>query len=117
MSKAFTVDFIEQKKELFFVAGTSLSPLALGDSFSALYQYGKSQSSKQAKGTIALKIESILVNGEPLESAEANQALLLALSGDGQALLEAASALQWQKKSGRIFRTTEAALSLESDET
>jgi hypothetical protein len=89
----------------------------LGDNFTALYQYGKSQNSKQRKGVVTLKIESILVSGEPLEEAKANESLLLALSGDGQALLDAASALQWQSKSGRIFRNTEAALSLESDET
>jgi hypothetical protein len=115
--RAFTVDFIEQKKELLFVAGISLQPLALGDNFTALYHYGKSQSSKQSKGTVALKIESIFFNGEPMDSAEANQGLLLALSGDGQALLDAAAALQWQEKGGRISRNTEAALSLESDET
>jgi hypothetical protein len=117
MTKGFTVDFIEQKKELLFVAGTSLSPLALGDSFTALYQYGKSQNSKQKKGEVTLKIESILVAGEAFEEAKANESLLLALSGDGQALLDAAKALQWQSKSGRLFRSTEAALSLESDET
>lgn len=117
MSLAFTVDFIEVKKELIFVAGSSRSALKTGDSFSLLLQYGKSQSSKQNKGSIALKIESILQNGEALESAEANQSLLLALSGDAQALLDAAAALQWQKKSGRLFRTSEAALSLESAET
>ena len=117
MGKAFTVDFIEVKKELIFVAGSSRAALAIGDTFTALVQYGKSQSSKQAKGTITLKIESILQAGEPLEAAEANQGLLLALSGDGQALLDAAESLNWQKKSGRIIRNTEAALSLESSET
>jgi hypothetical protein len=57
------------------------------------------------------------MNGEPMDSAEANQGVLLALSGEGQALLDAANALQWQKKAGRILRTTETTLSLESDET
>lgn len=117
MSKAFNIDFIEQKKELLFLAGTALAPLALGDSFTLLLQYGKSASSKQNKGTVALKIAGIFVNGEPLDSVEANQGLLLALSGDGQALLDAAEALKWQKKGGRILRNTEAVLSLESAET
>lgn len=116
MNKAFTIDFIEVKKDLIFVAGISRTALTLGDSFSALYQYGKSQNSKQAKGTIALKIESILQAGEALDELEANQGVLLALSGDGQALLDAAEALNWQKKSGRIIRNSEAALSLESSE-
>jgi hypothetical protein len=53
--RVFTIDFIEQKKELFFVAGLALQPIVLGDSFTAVYQYGKSQSSKQSKGTVDSK--------------------------------------------------------------
>lgn len=116
MNQAFTVDFIEQKKELFFVAGISRSPLSVGDSFTALFQYGKAQNSQQAKGTIRLKIESILQNGEAVDSLNTNEAALLILAGEGQALVDAANALQWVKKSGRIMRTTEAALSLETGE-
>lgn len=112
MSIEFTIDVIEQKKNLLFVAGISLSDLALEDTFTTLLQYGTSKKSKKVLAQIDLTVQSIIVDGEPVDSLSKNSAGMIALSGDFSAIETQAQELKWRKKSGRYIRTTDMALTL-----
>ena len=115
MKPEFTVGLIDQKKELLYVAGTALTSLALSDRFGVLYRDGQSAKQRQALGSVDLTIAAILVDGNPVETVEAGQTPLLALTGDSTLLHEQAEALGWRGKSGRLLRTSQAALTLGID--
>ena len=112
MSREFTIDLIEQKGALVFTGGSALTPLQVGDSFTQLLQDGKKATSRRKVGSVSLMIDAIIVDGEPVETLEVNQAGLLALAGDASLLLDAAQALRWRKKSSRFLRTSDEALTL-----
>jgi len=112
MSVEFTIDLIEQKGALLFTGGSALAPLQIRDCFTQLLQDGKKATSRRTLGSISLTIEAIYVEGEPVDRLEANQAGLLALAGDPTPLIEAADTLRWRKKSSRLLRTSEEALTL-----
>lgn len=109
MSAVFTVEFIEEKGALVFVAGLSRLPLQLGMVFVAIAVEGQKAPSTTA---LHLELESIFVAGEPLDSLAADMTALLALRGDYQALVTLVKALKWQKKGGRFFRSSPEALIL-----
>lgn len=112
MTIEFTIDLIEVKKELLFVTGLALSDIALQDKFKQLYQYGNSKKSKKQVASIELTVESIIVEGEPLDSVVANTLAMIALSGDFSAIETQAEALRWRKKGGRLIRTSDTALTI-----
>ncbi|MEO0597377.1 MAG: hypothetical protein AAF126_14815 [Chloroflexota bacterium] len=112
MTIEFTVDLIEQKKTLLFVTGMALTDIALGDAFSRIYQYGNSKKSKRERGTVVLNVESIIQDGEPVETLPANTAGMLALSGDPDVLLTVVADLNWQHKKKRYIRTSDTALTV-----
>ena len=112
MTLEFTVDLIEQKKTLLFVTGMALTDVRLGDAFSRIYQYGNSKKSKRERGIIALTVDSIIHDGEPVETLPANIAGMLALSGDPDTLLAVVADLNWQHKKKRYIRTTDTALTI-----
>ncbi|GAB5492275.1 MAG: hypothetical protein Phog2KO_24900 [Phototrophicaceae bacterium] len=112
MSLEFTIDVIEQKKDLLFVAGISLGELEINAEFSHLYQYGSSKKSKKLLSKVTLKVESIIVEGEPVDKLTQNSTGMIALSGDFSEITEQASNLKWRKKSGRFIRTSDIALTL-----
>jgi hypothetical protein len=114
MSREFTLDLIETKKELLYVAGVSLTALATTETFSQMNEYRKKN--KQKRADIALCIEAIILDGEPVERIEAQTSAMLVLSGDWQALIDAAKMLKWQGKGERLLRTNDTVLTL-SDET
>jgi hypothetical protein len=111
--REFTLDLIEQKKDLLYVAGLSLTTIAVADTFSQVNEYHKKK--KQKRATFDICIESIIVAGEPIESIDAQTAAMLALSGDWQAIIEMAEKLKWRRKGRRLLRTNDIVLSL-SDE-
>lgn len=115
MSIEFTIDLIESKKDWHFVTGLALGDIALHESFNCLYQYGKQKNSKKQVATIDLRIESIIVDGEPVESVSENTPAMLAVSGDFDAVEAQVDALHWRKKGGRLIRTSETALTFGQD--
>ncbi len=115
MSIEFTIDLIEVKKDLLFVTGLALSDIALQNSFTALYQYGKNKKSKKQLASIELTIETIIVDGEPVDTLTASTPAMIALSGDFTTIETEAEALRWRKKSGRLIRTSDVALTLAQD--
>ncbi|MEM9953371.1 MAG: hypothetical protein AAF846_17320 [Chloroflexota bacterium] len=112
MSIEFTIDILEQKQDKLFVTGLSLNELAVDDCFTALHQYGNSKKSKKRLSELNLCVESIILDGEPVDSVRAQQSAMLILLGDATALLDAIDALRWRKKSGRFIRTSQEALTL-----
>lgn len=112
MSIEFTIDVIEQKKDLLFIAGICLDNIDLEASFTHLYQYGASKKSKKLLNKVELRVVSIIVDGEPVDSLAKNSAGMLALSGDFSSIESHAQALKWRKKSGRLIRTSDIALTL-----
>lgn len=115
MSIEFTIDLIEVKKDLLFVTGLALSDIALQDTFTALYQYGNNKKSKKQLVTIQLTVETIIVDGEPVDAVAANMLAMIALSGDFTLIETQAEALRWRKKSGRLIRTSDVTLTLAQD--
>lgn len=115
MTLEFTIDLIEEKKDLFFVTGIALSDIARDECFNRLYQYGNSKKSKKQVASIELTIETIIVEGEPVDSVIANTLAMIALSGDFTAIETQAEALRWRKKGGRLIRTSDVALTLAQD--
>lgn len=115
MSIEFTIDLIEEKKDLLFVTGIALSDIALQDCFKGLYQYGNKKKSKKQLATIELTVETIIVDGEPVDSLDANTLAMIALSGDFTAIKTQAEALRWRKKGGRLIRTSDVALTIAGD--
>lgn len=113
MSHEFALELIEQKKDLLYVAGLSLTELAVSDTLSQANEYRKKN--KQKRATFNLRIESIIVDGEPIENIPAQTTAMLALSGDWQSVVEVAEKLKWRKKGKRLLRTNDIVLSL-SDE-
>lgn len=107
-----TIDFIEVKGSLIFAAGIALEALAVGDALTVVYEDGKSAKSRKQRGTVDLTIDSIIVDGEPVETAAANTTVLVALDGTWDALTDAADTLKWKRKSGRLLRTSDNALTL-----
>lgn len=116
MNAEFTVDLIEQKGELLFVGGSSLSPLVSTAqsplTFTTLLQDGKSAKSRRTLATVALTVETLIVDGEPGDTLAEGQAALIALRGDATPLLDAAQSLRWQVKGKRYLRTSAEALTL-----
>ncbi len=115
MNAAFTIDLIEQQGALLFVGGSSLLPLQVEDAFPTLLQDGKSAKSRRTLGTINLRIQTLIVDGEPVDAVAADQAALLGLVGDAAPLLAAAQSLRWQRKGKRLIRTSDDALTLALD--
>ena len=116
MTIEFTVDVIEKKKDLLFVTGLALSDIVLQDTFTALYQYGNKKKSKKQLASIELTIETMIVDGEPVDTVATNSTAMIALSGDFSAIETQAEALRWRKKGGRLIRTSDAALTLAKDD-
>lgn len=112
MSIEFTIDIIEHKKDRLFITGLSLTELTIEDTFSAVYQYGKSKKSKTKIADSHLTIETIIVDGEPVSTLSVQQSAMIILVGDSQAIQDQVQALRWRKKSGRFIRTSEQALTL-----
>lgn len=115
MTQEFTIDVFEQKKDLLFVTGIALTELQVGVTVTQLFQYGKNQKSKKRLKTLNLTIETLIVNGEPVEEASAEMAVMVALSGDATAIEETAKSLKWRRKSGRMLRTSDIALTLATE--
>jgi GH35 family endo-1,4-beta-xylanase len=113
MPREFAIDLIEQKKELLYVVGLALSTFSLSEQFLQVNEYRKKN--KQKRAILELVVEAIIVDGEPVDRLEAQSAAMLALSGDWQAIIDCAKALNWQAKGGRFLRTSDIILSL-SDE-
>lgn len=112
IQREITVDVIERKQDLLFVTGFALTDIALQDTFTQLLQYGTSKKSRKRIATINLRVETIIVDGEPTDAVEAQHAVMLALLGDATALENAALQLKWRRKSGRLLRNTDTALTL-----
>lgn len=112
MNIEFTIDVIEQKKDLLFVAGISLGDLEINASFTHLYQYGSSKKSKKLLSKVTVTIVSIIVDGEPVDALAQNSTGMIALSGEFSSITEQAYNLKWRKKSGRFIRTSDVALTL-----
>ena len=112
MSIEFTIDVIEQKKDLLFVAGISLGELELNATFTHLYQYGNSKKSKKLLSAVVVTVVSIIVDGEPVDKLAQNSTGMIALSGDFSVITDQAQNLKWRKKSGRFIRTSNIALTL-----
>ena len=109
---SLTIDFLEVKGALIFAAGTTLADLAVGDVLTVVYEDGKNAKSRKQRGTVDLTISSIIVDGEPVGSVAANTAALIALEGIWDALTDAADNLKWKRKSGRLLRTSDNALTI-----
>ncbi|MDQ7024147.1 MAG: hypothetical protein Q9P01_20785 [Anaerolineae bacterium] len=109
---SLTIDLIEAKGTLLFIAGTCLADIAVGDTFSVVFEDGKKAKSRQQRGIINLTIESIIIDGEPAENATAGESVLVALDGTWDALTTAANTLSWKSKSGRLIRTSNNGLTL-----
>ena len=113
MVREFAIDLIEQKKELLYIAGVALTEIALAETFSDVNEYPKKK--KQKRANVELRIEVIIVEGEPVERVEADLAAMIALSGDWQAIVDCAETLKWKKKSGRLLRTSDIVLSVSGE--
>jgi len=112
MNAAFTIDLIEQKGELLFLGGSGLLPLQAGATFTTLLQDGKNAKSRRKLASVSLTIETLIADGEPVDSVEENQPVLLAVAGDATPLLDAAQELRWRRKSQRLLRTSDDGLTL-----
>lgn len=112
---AFVIEFVEQKKSLLYLSGAALDDLAVGQVFQRLEQGGERAKSRKKRATVALIVESIIWQGEPVETLDAPMSGMIAVSGDPQAVLDAVADLRWKRKSGRFLRTGGDALILGSD--
>ena len=113
MVAEFRLELIEEKKELLYVAGISMSALAVGNYFLQLNQYQKKK--KHKKGTFSLEVVSIIVQGEPVESIEADVSAMLALAGDWQSIPDFVEKARWRRKGQRFMRNDDSVLSLSGE--
>ena len=113
MSVEFSIELLELKKDMLFAGGTALSDIAPEQSFTHLYEV----TSKQRKLLIKvdLNAQTLISNGEPLDSASKGDSILIGLSGASEPVIEAVKKLRWQRKSGRYLRTTKADIVLASE--
>ncbi|MGB7339652.1 MAG: hypothetical protein WBC91_12230 [Phototrophicaceae bacterium] len=112
MSLEFTIDIIEQNKDRLFITGLSLTEIALTDTFTVLLQYGSSQKSKKQIASLELVVETIIMDGNPVDNISAQSTAMLILVGDGTLIEQQAHTLKWRKKNGRFIRTSDIALTL-----
>lgn len=113
MSAQLAIELIEPKESLLFVAGIGITPLAIGATFTDVHRIPASkQKIAQPAASVALTIETLIIDGEPADDSAAETSVLLALSGDYQPLLAVVAALKWRRKGGRWLRTTEDSLLL-----
>jgi hypothetical protein len=113
MSARLLVAMIEPQDDVLFVGGMALTTLAAGDSFLAVGTYKGSKKSRKQTGTVSLTIESLIVDGEPVDAVEDGTDVLAGLSGDGNALIEAVDSAGWTRKRGRYLRSGQQAIILE----
>lgn len=112
MSTEFTIDIIEQNKDRVFITGLALTDITLSDTFTVLLQYGTSKKSKKKVATIMLEVETIIVDGDPVDAISSDTVAMLILAGDSQVIEDHAYSLKWRKKSGRYIRTSDIALTI-----
>lgn len=112
MTLQLAIEFVEPKDDLLFVAGVGLTDLAVGQTFTAMVLHPAGKKKAQSAEKIALTIETLIVDGEPVENSASDASVLVALAGDGQPILEKVDALRWRRKSGRWLRTTQDVLML-----
>jgi hypothetical protein len=113
MSARLLVAMIEPQDAVLFVGGMALSTLTVGDSFPAVGTYRGSKKSRTRTDTVSLTIDSLIVDGEPVDTVDDGTDVLAGLSGDGTALIEAANSAGWTRKRGRYLRSGQQALILE----
>ena len=102
------VDVVEPQDGIVFITGYVNQSLAVGDLLQelAVYQPAKKQKQhpkKLSTHTVSLAIETILVEGEPLDAISANQSTQIGLVGDPAPLLQLLSEHQWHESNGRYF--------------
>ena len=106
MSDTFSIELLEITNNMLFAGGTALSDLATSQTFTRVYEVNSKQRKQIA--TVSLTIETMIMNGEPVETATKGDSVLIGLTGEWEALLEAVKTLRWQRKSGRTLRTSKA---------
>lgn len=106
MSDAFSIELLELKNNMLFAGGTTLSDLSPAQTFICVYEVTGKQRKQIA--TVSLTLETIIMDGDPVETATKGDSVLIGLSGEWDALLNAVKKLRWQRKSGRTLRTSKA---------
>ena len=104
----FVIDLVEPQEDITYIMGLSLQALALGDSVSSLCVYQpaakRNQSPKlEQKISLALKIMSILVQGEPQATLPADSSAQIGVEGDTSPLMSLLQAHKWHHKNGRYM--------------
>lgn len=113
MSAEFSIELLELKKEMLFAGGTALSDIAAEQSFTRLYEITGKQRKLLAK--VNLTVQTLISNGDPIDTATKGDSLLLGLSGASEPVIEAVKKLRWQRKSGRYLRTTQSDILLTAE--
>ncbi|GEM_PF-1851175 len=102
------VDIVESQEGILFVTGYVEKSITVGELFNVLtvYQLPKKKKQKPKKlsaMSIELTVETILVDGEPLEVINVGQTAQLGLTGDAEPILALMSEHQWHNSNGRYF--------------
>ncbi len=115
MSARLLLAMLEPQEKVLFAGGLVMaSRLSVGETFTAVYAYKGSKTSRKKQADIALTVQTLIVDGEPVTSAEDGTDVLVALSGNSEALIEAAAGIGWTRKRGRYLRSGQYALTLDS---
>jgi hypothetical protein len=112
MTGELAFDLVEEKGDLLFVGGVALTSLAVGDRFTALYDYGDRPKQPRRCATLDLSIAALIVDGEPVASVTAQTSVLVALAGTATPIIAAVRDRRWQRKRQRYLRTTPHPLAL-----
>lgn len=102
------LDIVEIQDDIMFVTGYVAKALSVGDSLKALSVYQPAKKKKHNPKKLSslkvdLKVETILVEGEPIEMISADNTAQVALTGNTDILLSLLKDHQWHESNGRYF--------------
>lgn len=114
MTPLFAIRYVEAQDDIYFVGGIALTALDVDKRLTKLLQ-ASSPKKMRSRAQLDVTIKTLILDGEPVECVEPNTSVLLGLSGEVTALLDAVQELQWRRKSGRFLHTRGDTLLLEDD--
>ena len=116
MSARLLLAMLEPQEKVLFAGGLVMAAggLSVGETFTAVSAYKGSKQSRSKQADVSLTVQTLIVDGEPVSSAADGTDVLVALSGDSAALIDAAAHLGWTHKRGRYLRSGQHALTLDS---
>jgi hypothetical protein len=119
MSARLLLAMLEPQEKVLFAGGLVIASggVSAGDTFTAVYAYRGSKQSRSKQAAVSLTVQTLIIDGEPVASANDGTDVLVALSGDSTALINAADDIGWTYKRGRYLRSGQHALTLEKEDT